>query len=74
MSLAKGRTESIVPYYNWGVRVKKVLGVVMRHKCGELVLRLLRMAGHDESWGMICFTTAGEAFELRNGKLRRCAI
>jgi len=72
MNLAKGRTGSTAPYNNRGLRVKKVLVGIVRHKCGELVLRLLRMAGSDESWRMVCFTTTGEAFELRDGRLIKC--
>jgi len=47
-------------------KVGKAYKVIVQ-ECGELLKRLRR----EESWSIVCFIT-GEAFELRNGRLRRC--
>jgi len=47
-------------------RVYKVI-----QECSELLKRLQQKASREESWSIVLFVT-GEAFELKNGRLRRC--
>jgi len=61
------KVQTLPPIYTLGVRVFK--GFVQ--ECGELLKRL-KVASRDESWSIVCFAVTGEAFELRDGRLRRC--
>ena len=53
--------------------IKRIVGKVYKviQECGELLKRLQQKTSREESWGIVLFVT-GEAFELRNGRLRRC--
>ena len=62
------KVQTLPPIYTLGVRVFK--GFV--HKLSKLAVRLLRMAGSEESYSIVVFTVTGEVFELQDGGLRRC--
>ena len=54
-----------------GIRLSgKVYKVVQ--ECGELLRRLRNVASREESWSIVLYAATGEAFELQDGRLRRC--
>jgi len=53
----------------------KIVGKAYKviQECGELLKRLQQKVSREESWGIVLFTETG-VFELKDGRLRRCAI
>jgi len=54
--------------------IKKLVGDTYKvvQECGELLRRLRNVASREESWCIVLFVETGEAFELMDGRLRRC--
>ena len=61
------KVNSVPPVLLKGTKAYKPYGL------GALVRRLRQLfVGCEESWQIVTFTVTGEAFEIRDGRWKRC--